>query len=92
MNSHVPVVCQMWRSNTDMQPITSVRKLFMYLGKYIGKGEKGSKTLNDLTKEVVQDENLPDSTEARKVLSKAINKVIGQRDVSSQECCHILMG
>ena len=29
MNSHCPVICQMWRCNTDIQPITSVQKLFM---------------------------------------------------------------
>ena len=48
--------------------------------------------MNDLTKEVLKDENIPDSTEGSKILIKAMNKVIGQRDVSSQEAMHILMG
>ena len=33
LNGHSKTVASIWRSNTDLQPVTSIRKLFLYLSK-----------------------------------------------------------
>ena len=90
MNHYVRAVTLGWLANTDESPCTSKDAVINYIGKYASKSEKKTAAYVDLMKQV-----LPRVTSNRPVVSaaaKLMNKVIAERDWSSQEVVQILLG
>ena len=79
-----------WMANTDIQPATTLRAVIDYVAKYCSKAEKASFAYSELQAQV-----LPNVSSRNPVLSftsKMLNKLVGERDWSAQEICHIILG
>lgn len=82
-------IIQLWRANIDIAPVISRRALISYLAKYISKCEVASEALESVFKTVI--DSLDEDSQAKKVIHKVFMKACGERDVSAQEVCHILL-
>ena len=77
-----------WKANTDFTPCTGSQAVLNYLAKYCTKEEKKSMTYLDLVKQLLQ--HLNSEKPLISLVAKTMNKLIGERDWSSQEVFHIL--
>ena len=73
-----------------MQVCVSAYGLAKYVVKYATKSEPQSKTLAQTFQMIV--DGLDKRDPSRKAVSKLLMKSIGERDYSSQETCHLIMG
>jgi hypothetical protein len=89
LNAYNRLISMGWLANTDIQPCTCKEAVVFYLGKYATKPEKQSESFKDLFKALA-----PCINEHRPVyslVSKPMNKLVGERDWSAQEVCpHLL--
>ena len=76
-------------ANTNIQPLTSLRAVLSYIGKYVSKPEKSSTSYTELQAQVLPYMN--DRAPLLSFVSKILNKLIGERDWSAQEVSHILL-
>jgi len=88
INSYNRLITMAWKANTDFTPCTGSKAVLNYLGKYCTKEEKKSTTYVDLIKVVLPYIN--SEKPLLSLVSKTMNKLIGERDWSSQEVFHIL--
>ena len=85
-----------FRANVDSQFILDQGALINYILKYQTKAEKSSSDFNKVFKTLVQefsrdaDPNQADHDLLRSLMTKTLNKTIGERDYSSVETCHLL--
>ena len=92
-NSHNRITMQHWRANTDMQIVLDPVQCLNYLTKYSCKGETRSKIFDRALKKVRT--NFKFWGKERKgtsAIRSLMFQVHGQRDISIQECCHVLLG
>ena len=90
LNQCSPAITMGWMANTDIQPATTLRAVIDYVAKYCSKAEKASFAYSELQAQV-----LPNVSSRNPVLSftsKMLNKLVGERDWSAQEICHIILG
>ncbi|KAI0121499.1 ATP-dependent DNA helicase PIF1 [Hypoxylon sp. NC0597] len=90
LNQFSRMVSLCWLANIDISPYTSVQAVINYAAKYCSKGETPSTTYAEIAKDI-----LPHVTDTNPILSfvsKMMNKLIGERDYSAQEICHVLLG
>ena len=90
INQFSPHMLQTWRANTDFKPVTSLHGVLTYLAKYASKAEKASPSLVDLLTSIAS--KLDDDTSALTLLRKMLATYPIERDISSQEACHQLLG
>ena len=90
LNQYNPVLTMAWMANTDVNPITSLQAVIQYVAGYIGKGEKKSSSFRDFLRQVLP--KLNSRQPLFSFTSKMLNKLVGERDISAQEVCHILLG
>jgi hypothetical protein len=90
LNPYMAPITMGWLANTDVNPATSSRAVINYIAKYCSKAEKKSETYTDLLRQVLP--KLNERTPLFSLASKLMNKLIGERDWSAQEVCHILLG
>jgi ATP-dependent DNA helicase PIF1 len=76
-------------ANTDIQLPTTLAAVLSYIGKYVSKPEKSSVSYTELQSQVLLYIN--DRAPLLSFVSKMLNKLIGERDWSAQEVCHILL-
>ena len=88
--THIPEILIIWGGNTETRPVVSYKQVLNYLLGYIMKNEKASREYRDMQKMMIAEAQ--DDMPPRKLFSKLLNKTIGQRDISKQECFHILHG
>lgn len=90
LNSQNPFVTSLWRANTDFQPILSKQAVINYIAKYASISEPQSTSYKDIMSSIIgtADENDP----ARKSIQQLLIKTVAERDYSSQEVAHLLMG
>jgi hypothetical protein len=77
-----------WLANTDINFCTGRKSVLEYIAKYISKPEKKTETYKELMQRV-----LPSVSSNNPVLSaasKLMNQLVGERDWSAQEVCHLL--
>lgn len=89
LNAYNRTVSFAWLANTDLSPCTNAQAVVDYAGKYASKSEKKSDAFSVMSRQV-----LPGIAERQPLLSfitKFLNKFIGERDYSQQECCHLLL-
>src|SRR5882762_387438 len=78
-----------WLANTDITPGTGNRAVLDYLGKYVTKAEKQTESYRE-----IMARTLPSVNSRHPVLSavtKLMNQLVGERDWSAQEICHLLL-
>jgi hypothetical protein len=89
INKYNRLTTMAWQANTDVSPCTDPRAVIEYVVKYATKAEKKSPAYRDLAATLV-----PFVNEARpfqSLVTKLLNKLIGDRDYSAQEVCHYLL-
>ncbi|KAG0134975.1 hypothetical protein HOY82DRAFT_634109 [Tuber indicum] len=85
-----PMLALSWLANTDISPCTGFKALMNYAAKYYSKAEMGSQSAEEAAKTLTAYVNA-----ANPVLTfecKYMNSHIVERDLSAQECAHLLLG
>lgn len=90
LNLHNPFVTSLWRANTDFQPIISKHAVLNYISKYVSKSEPQSNTYKEIFNSMLGD--VSDEQLGKGAIKKLLLKSVAERDYSSQEVVHILMG
>ena len=93
INSHMRAVMEVWGANMDWQLIIDPGMVLDYMAKYVTKSDnaqtKGShRMIRNLFTKTVQEEGR--STQA--FLRRVMSKFMGERVMSKQESCHLLLG
>jgi hypothetical protein len=89
LNSHnIPMILG-WRANLDFRPVLHKNAVIAYVAKYASKAETQSTTLTDMLKKSVR--SLNDHVPAQVAFQKMLSAFAGERDMSAQETCHILL-
>jgi len=81
---------KVWRANLDIKIVTSKNALIAYLAKYISKCEIRSKGMDELYSTLLNTMSAHD--QSKWFIHKFLIRLCGERDISAQEVCHILMG
>ena len=68
----------------------SKQAVINYIAKYASKGEPQSQTYSEILKTIISKNE--DSSPARKAIQQLLTKSVAERDYSSQEVAHLLMG
>lgn len=90
LNPYNPLISLSWLANTDLSPCTSKQAVINYAGKYCTKAEAQTSTYADIAKGVLP--HIATNNPMMSLVSKIMNKLIGERDYSAQEISHILLG
>ena len=85
---HVPELLAVWQANTDQKLIDSPAKLMRYILKYMMKPEEGSLAFSDIVKTITG--NAGNDSPIRKVFQKILLKLVGEHDISKNECFKII--
>ena len=88
--THIPEILIVWNANTETRPTNSYYQVLYYLLGYVMKPEKATKDYKEMMKLVVNETN--DDSNPKKLFCRILNKTIGERDITKQECFHILHG
>ena len=91
LNQYCPAVTLGWLANTDMSPSTSLAGALQYAAKYCSKAEKETTSYRQLIQSVIRNVANPRSP-LLSVASRMLMKLVGERDWSAQEVCHLLLG
>jgi ATP-dependent DNA helicase PIF1 len=89
LNSYVRIITMAWKANTDFTLCTGSQAVMDYLGKYCTKAEVKTTTYMELVKQLLP--FIRSDKPLLSLVSKTMNKLIGERDWSSQEVMHILL-
>ena len=89
LNHYSPLVSLAWLANTDVNPCTGARAMIEYISKYVTKHEEKTATYADVMRKVLQTAN--PSNALLSAVRKLMNQLIGERDWSAQEICHLLL-
>ena len=77
-----------WLANVDITPCTGSKALLDYIAKYASKAEKKTESYKDMMKNLLP--TLNNRHPLLSVVTKMMNRLIGERDWSAQEVCHLL--
>lgn len=78
-----------WQANTDTAPCTSMAAGIEYIVKYAAEWEKAMTSYREMEQTII-----PTVNEARSyqsMITKSMNRLIGERDYSAQEVYHMLL-
>ncbi|KAJ7203574.1 hypothetical protein GGX14DRAFT_523418, partial [Mycena pura] len=78
-----------WRANLDFRPVLNRDAVIAYVAKYASKAETQSSSMADMLKKAVS--SLNDTAPAQVAFQKMLSAFAGERDMSAQETCHILL-
>ena len=76
-------------ANTDIQPLTSLEAVLLYIAKYVSKLEKSSDSYLEMQAQILPYVN--DQIPLLSFVSRILNRVISKYDWSAQEISHILL-
>ena len=79
-----------WRANIDFCSVINKEAVLAYVAKYASKGETSSPTYGQVLQTAIS--KLNDSDQAGIAYQKMLSTFTAERDISSQETCHILLG
>ncbi|EEQ31187.1 ATP-dependent DNA helicase PIF1 [Microsporum canis CBS 113480] len=81
-----------WSANTDLSPSTSLSQVLKYAAKYCTKEEHKSTSYAQIASSVCGGiENSRRGPAMRTVVVKMLNSLVGERDWSAQEVCHLFL-
>jgi hypothetical protein len=86
MNQFSRLASLCWLANTDFSPCTGIEAVINYAAKYCSKSESQTSTYAEILPHV------SDRNPMLSFVSKMMNRLIGERDYSAQEVCHLLLG
>jgi ATP-dependent DNA helicase PIF1 len=89
VNKYNRLVTMAWQANTDISPCTDPHAVIEYVVKYATKAEKKSASYCDLAGTLIPFIN--EKRPFQSLVTKLMNKLIGDRDFSAQEVCHYLL-
>jgi len=89
LNSYNPTFILGWRANVDFRPVINHDAVIAYVAKYASKSETSSSSYEDTLQLAIK--NLQDSDAAGIAYQKMLSTFASERDISSQEVCHILL-
>ncbi|KIX04765.1 uncharacterized protein Z518_05635 [Rhinocladiella mackenziei CBS 650.93] len=89
LNNYNRLVSLAWLANTDIAPCTGSRAVLNYIGKYCTKAEQKSENYRQVIQHLLP--NLNVTKPLLSLVSKTMNRLIGERDWSAQEVCHLLL-
>ena len=91
LNSHSRLLIESWQANIDIQIILDSGKVVEYMTKYVCKTEAAStKTILSMVKKIASSAN-EEGHPTTSVLQKTMGKLFGERDISQQETCHLML-
>jgi ATP-dependent DNA helicase PIF1 len=76
-------------ANTDISPPYTINTVLNYIAKYVSKEEKKSVSYKQISRQIIPYINC--RALLLSFVSKILNKLVGERDWSSQEVSHILL-
>lgn len=79
-----------WLANVDVSPCTDQKAVLYYISKYCTMAETKTANLDDIMKELLP--RVSSKSLMYSLIIKFMNKLIGERDISTQEACHLLLG
>jgi len=88
LNSYNSTFILGWRANIDFRPVINKEAVIAYVAKYASKGETSSSTYQDSLQKAIR--HLQNSDAAGVAYQKMLSSFTAERDISSQETCHIL--
>src|SRR3984893_10009550 len=88
LNSYNATFILGWRANIDFRPVINKEAVIAYVAKYASKGESTSSSYQDTLQKAIS--HLQDSDAAGVAYQKMLSSFAAERDISSQETCHIL--
>ena len=91
LNPYNRLITMSWLANTDIQACTGARAVIEYVGKYAAKAEKASTSYKELAATVLPFINQDALKPFKNFVAKIMNKLVGERDWSAQEVCHLLL-
>ncbi|KAF7137061.1 hypothetical protein CNMCM5793_006912 [Aspergillus hiratsukae] len=89
LNAYNRIVSMSWLANTDVNPCTGTKTILDYIAKYMTKGEKATESYRDVMKRLLPRVN--HQNPLRSAMNNLLNQLIGGRDWSAQEVCHLLL-
>ena len=90
LNSYNATFILGWRANIDFRPVINREAVIAYVAKYASKGESSSSSYQDTLQKAIS--RLQNSDAAGVAYQKMLSSFAAERDISSQETCHILHG
>lgn len=88
LNSNNTTFILGWRANIDFRPVINRDAVIAYVAKYASKGETSSSSYQDTLQKAIS--HLQDSDAGGIAYQKMLSSFAAERDISSQEACHIL--
>ena len=88
LNSYNPTFILGWRANIDFRPVINREAVIAYVAKYASKAETSSSSYQDSLQKAIR--HLKNSDAAGVAYQKMLSSFVAERDISSQETCHIL--
>src|ERR1700683_3438282 len=88
LNSYNSTFILGWRANIDFRPVINKDAVIAYVAKYASKGETASSSYEDTLQKAIK--NLQNTDHAGIGYQKMLSSFAAERDISSQETCHIL--
>jgi ATP-dependent DNA helicase PIF1 len=89
LNSYNSTFILGWRANIDFRPVINRDAVIAYVAKYASKSETSSSSYEDTLQAAIK--HLQDSDAAGIAYQKMLSTFASERDISSQEVCHILL-
>jgi hypothetical protein len=90
LNQYNALITLCWLANIDCSPCTSVEAVINYAAKYCSKSETQTSTYAQIAKSILP--HISSHNPMVSFVSKLMNKLMGERDYSAQEICHVLLG
>lgn len=78
-----------WLANADVSPCIDQKAVLYYVFKYCTKAETKTIKLEDIMKDLLP--YVFSKSSMCLLVTKFINKLIGERDISAQEACYLLL-
>ena len=89
LNSYNPAFTMGWLANVDVTPCTDQKAVLYYVAKYCSKAETKTVKLDEIMKDILP--HISSKNPMGSLVIKFMNKLIGERDISAQEACHLLL-
>jgi ATP-dependent DNA helicase PIF1 len=89
INSYNRLITIGWLANIDVTPCTTTQAVINYVAKYATKAEKKTNSYADILHELLP--RVAINRPLLSLVSKLMNKLVGERDWSAQEVCHLLL-
>ncbi|KAH0826840.1 hypothetical protein AYO21_07253 [Fonsecaea monophora] len=89
LNNYNRLVSLAWLANTDIAPCTGAVAVLNYIAKYTTKAERQSESYQQIATRLLP--HLNTTRPLTSFVSKTMNRLLGERDWSAQEVCHLLL-